>query len=53
MSVKGTIDKAIKSCDVKYITVEYYDHAGKSIQVTKKVKKKLKNGLILENFLRQ
>lgn len=29
MSFKRTMDKAIRACDVKYITVEYYDHAGK------------------------
>lgn len=29
MSFKRTMDKAIKVCDVKYTTVEYYDHAGK------------------------
>lgn len=29
MSKKRTLDKAIRACDVKYITVEYYDNAGK------------------------
>ena len=29
MSFKRTLDNAIKVCDVKYTTVEYYDHAGK------------------------
>lgn len=25
----SSVDKAIKACDVKYVTIEYYDNAGK------------------------
>lgn len=42
MSFKRTMDKAIRACDVKYITVEYYDHAGKKHTSYKESEKEAK-----------
>ena len=29
MSFAKTMDKAIRACDAKYVTIEYYDNSGK------------------------